>query len=640
MRKLNQEIFIIHSSEDASLVTLFVDEILVQGLGLNRKKNIFCSSTPNDNISLGENWFKQIKPSLDVAHVIIQIVTKNFKKSEMCLFESGVAWAQKKSKVILVLVPPYSENDILIPYKNEEVAFIDRSESLIKIKQKIHQCVPEFKTGFIEAQWNKSKNKFLVDWEKHIKFTIPDEENASIEEAGFRFTSMEDIQNRLTESLPEAESYRVVGFGRQYFAQRSNDSSLKAYYQAIEKRLSDNSGKKFSYQRLTVLSLVEPFVDHLKTCFVNLKKSNSHNSFQLGFIENLEMKFTYGILDDKFVFINIYVESQNSQSIDSPQALISTNKDIIRLFNQHFSRKWRRESKYGAIIESLDKFENFVPYNPQLIKSVDEIIYCLKKLPHTSIRNNLAIKEVKQLSDRLNGLSNYSLSIENKIDNGKLLNVITGFVDLLDKDCHYLTISFYEFWQHIFNENYTAFIDSNRNALSKHAAIKRIYLIDLNRVNDPEYIKNNKIILNAHLELLKNREHKKNYQFKLLFINEQEYEMYLNGYKNFAIWENDRESLLFQPEWKKGNANNLIPSKTELIFVENDPDGLVGNPNHKEDVEVVMKRNKETLKSVKSNFEAIEKKLVTYKNLKPTSPDIIFLNKCEISQQYHKLFFN
>ena len=115
------KIFISHSSKDHDLVHKFIDHVLILGLGVKREE-IFCTSVDGLGIKSGEDFKKAIHVELTNAKTVIQIITKNYKTSEVCLNEMGAAWVMK-SKVIPLVASPF----------NFDVGFIHASTQQLKL---------------------------------------------------------------------------------------------------------------------------------------------------------------------------------------------------------------------------------------------------------------------------------------------------------------------------------------------------------------------------------------------------------------------------------------------------------------------------------------------------------------------------
>ncbi len=96
------KIFISHSSKDKNIVTEFTNEILFLCLGADHTKT-FCTSIEGLGITSGEDFRKRIKKELEEAQIVIQIISKDYKTSEVCLNEMGAAWVLAENVIPLVI---------------------------------------------------------------------------------------------------------------------------------------------------------------------------------------------------------------------------------------------------------------------------------------------------------------------------------------------------------------------------------------------------------------------------------------------------------------------------------------------------------------------------------------------------------
>lgn len=117
-------IFISHSSKDVWLVTPFIEKILNLGLELPRDK-IFYTSEKDTGIRSGQDFKKVIFENLQGAKAVIQIITENYKQSEICLNEMGAAWVLSDNVI------PF----IMHPVRFDTVGFIHNTTQLLRINQ-------------------------------------------------------------------------------------------------------------------------------------------------------------------------------------------------------------------------------------------------------------------------------------------------------------------------------------------------------------------------------------------------------------------------------------------------------------------------------------------------------------------------
>ncbi len=399
---------------------------------------------------------------------------------------------------------------------------------------------------------------------------------------GFEKDEVSEVMDKTAELIKDARHFRVVGVGRQYLGNVSNNNSINSYYSAIENRLADpTKEERFRYRRITIMELEEKFKTHLSNCFVNAEKSEDRNKAEIILLDNIEMQFTYYVIDTKLVIVNIYTISTENV-LDCPYAFWSNNPTTINLFISHFDRAWRRETHLGNIISSNKEFDEFIPVNQEILYSLREIQTYLKKLPKNSSRTNWALHELNQTKKRLKGLTEYSLGIKNKVTNGKLLNIFSYYVRDLSAGDTYNTISFFEFWENITSEDTKEFYNANRTGLINGASITRIYIISNESLENKEYIKKQKMILEKHFAL-KNK-FKKNYKFKMLFIDGEKHRRYLFDYKNFAIWRSKNEIILFRPEYINVSGTTFFPDMTYLHYI-NELESK--HPNYNSNIELL-----------------------------------------------------
>jgi hypothetical protein len=117
-----KSIFISHSSKDIWLVTPFIERILNLGLGIPRSK-IFYTSEKDTGIKSGQDFRKVIAKKIIGSKAVIQIITENYKQSEICMNEMGAAW------VISNNIIPF----IFPPIRFENVGFIHNTTQLLKL---------------------------------------------------------------------------------------------------------------------------------------------------------------------------------------------------------------------------------------------------------------------------------------------------------------------------------------------------------------------------------------------------------------------------------------------------------------------------------------------------------------------------
>jgi len=149
-----RRIFISHSSKDAKIVRSFVDNILKLGLHI-ADADIFCTSIEETTIKTGDNFREVIKSELQNSKAVVQIITKNYKESEVCLNEMGAAWVLNNNVIPFVLEP--------VTYSN--VGFIHASSQLLKLNDRssLFKFIEDFKGDLFEYDLNFTSIKRYVD---------------------------------------------------------------------------------------------------------------------------------------------------------------------------------------------------------------------------------------------------------------------------------------------------------------------------------------------------------------------------------------------------------------------------------------------------------------------------------------------
>lgn len=84
-------IFISFSNKDNLILKSFVDRILKLGLQINAE-TINCTGIESSKPKTGEDFKNWIKNNILNSNIIIQLLSMNYKNSEVCLNELGASW--------------------------------------------------------------------------------------------------------------------------------------------------------------------------------------------------------------------------------------------------------------------------------------------------------------------------------------------------------------------------------------------------------------------------------------------------------------------------------------------------------------------------------------------------------------------
>lgn len=99
------KIFISHAVGDATLAKALV-KFLMEAIGVP-KKEIFCSSLPDHDVPLAEDFNVYIKNQIQEPKLVIALMTETYLERYFCLMELGAAWAISL-KTLPIVVPPVS----------------------------------------------------------------------------------------------------------------------------------------------------------------------------------------------------------------------------------------------------------------------------------------------------------------------------------------------------------------------------------------------------------------------------------------------------------------------------------------------------------------------------------------------------
>jgi hypothetical protein len=153
------KIFVSFSKKDDHILHGFVDHILKLGLRLSDSE-INCTGIEDSNPRTGNDFKKWIKEKIKKADVIIQLISQNYKGSEVCLNEMGATWILEK-KVIPLLIDPIDYNNVGFIHNTTQLLKLDLRDDLIKLKDELDPLIKTKKITM--ANYNRQVEKFLSE---------------------------------------------------------------------------------------------------------------------------------------------------------------------------------------------------------------------------------------------------------------------------------------------------------------------------------------------------------------------------------------------------------------------------------------------------------------------------------------------
>ncbi len=160
------KIFISHSSIDKELVDIFVNTLLICGIGF-ASNDIFCTSVEGLGIKTGEEWRNAIKEKIINSKVIILFITPHYKESEICLNEIGAAWTTD-AMIIPVIVPPISFKTIGVLFDVKQAVQLTEGVDLDELRDSLQEFV-SIENRPKTARWTIQKEKAVLSFEKILK---------------------------------------------------------------------------------------------------------------------------------------------------------------------------------------------------------------------------------------------------------------------------------------------------------------------------------------------------------------------------------------------------------------------------------------------------------------------------------------
>lgn len=148
-----KKIFISHSSKDSAVIDSFVDNILKLACGYKSNQIIYTTRQAT-GVEPAEDIIAYMRKRISECDLFIEIISDNFKQSEVCLNEMGAAWILEK-KILSILLPNISFGKIGWLTSFNKAIQINDSEGLDTLYDNL-------KTEDIPvADWNRYKNAFL-----------------------------------------------------------------------------------------------------------------------------------------------------------------------------------------------------------------------------------------------------------------------------------------------------------------------------------------------------------------------------------------------------------------------------------------------------------------------------------------------
>jgi len=350
------------------------------------------------------------------------------------------------------------------------------------------------------------------------------------------------------------------------------------------------------------------FLKHLQNCLISAEYNDNNNSAEIVLRENLELVMTYIIIGQEMIVLKPYTSDEVGVN-DNTKTFYSEDKETIKYFTKLFKEAWQNEKNSGTIISSNFKLEGILPIDKDILNDINWIKSLISDIPDNSLQKEYVRNRLKGLVRDIESAKKGVLRLKNE----SVSSYFYFYMGRLEKKGSYDTISCLKFWREIVESN--RFLRKNKSALDRGAKISRYYLIDLNKLDDKEYIKDNSKILNGNINLSNSYEH---YEFTVLPV--EDYKSKIEEYMNFALWQNNDNAVLFIPDPYSYGTNLFFFGKNDLI------------ENTLEDIEELSEAN-ESLKYISDlSRDFYSKSFDSFNNNEECSHKklVDFLEACEI----------
>jgi hypothetical protein len=386
--------------------------------------------------------------------------------------------------------------------------------------------------------------------------------------------AIEDVMRGTIKRLKTGSSMRVVGIGRQDAA--TENETIEDYYTAIERRLS--SKKPFTLQRLTSTEMKPLFKSHLQRSFAHADR-NDHSKMELAFLNDWHVRFTYYIIDDDYIVINIYQRGADS-AWDCPYAYVSTNRVTIAPFIRLFEDTWAEKKAKNELLDSLGEFKRLSEFNEKVLNIYKRLGSLLYQIPNDSIRYVSMDNEIDELEKRIDDIERDVLHhvFDSETSNHNTFLNSLDFLSTLPDGGSYRAVSFYEFWDSLSPKTQDKFMASNERVVNTDkSVIRRVYVVNRDRMRtDRKYLNDHKKLIAKHLRI----KHP-NYHFNLLFLDNDDYNKALKDNTNFALWKSATEGALLMLYYNMQQAPAGKPKAGEPSLTDVLPKGSLSESDLK-----------------------------------------------------------
>ncbi|QWF21789.1 toll/interleukin-1 receptor domain-containing protein [Nocardioides sp. LMS-CY] len=200
------KVFVSHAYGDKDFCDGFVDNVLIRGIGLHPKTDIFYSSERDTGVPTGADLLPFVRKEVGASTLVIAIVTPLYPTRPVCVAELGAAWGKAGDQHFFPLLAPgvaVGDLDGVLP--STLCSAIDDRAALMELYERIKTLhgAPNDSASYSVGveKWLASVGRLAVD------LTDP-EVPPSVSEYKALSTRLDAVVQALAESESQVEEWR------------------------------------------------------------------------------------------------------------------------------------------------------------------------------------------------------------------------------------------------------------------------------------------------------------------------------------------------------------------------------------------------------------------------------------------------
>lgn len=138
------KIFISHSHKNRNAAKALID-FLLSGLSLEDKE-IRCTSVPGHQLRFGKSISELLKSDINIAPVVIALISLESRDSDWVLFELGAAWGLERN-IFPILGPGLKVRDLPGPLGSLPCIEAEADDASSRMSDLLQQLVEDLNTG-------------------------------------------------------------------------------------------------------------------------------------------------------------------------------------------------------------------------------------------------------------------------------------------------------------------------------------------------------------------------------------------------------------------------------------------------------------------------------------------------------------